>query len=254
MKIYTKVVIDLKTDQVIEQESYEYQGPIAQCISFGKQESKSEPTQLPTWSPEQQQVFQTLWPKIMEGLGKGGVPSYPGQMSVPRTPEEQNYFNLADPLVSSRMTEDLYQQGIRAPAMREWEQFTKPEIQESYAGPGYWGSARAEGVAQGAENLATNLAGQRAQLAYADEQQRRAVMEKAAPYSREIQQEKIMGDFQRWLSGETVGGKKMTAYSPFMQLAFQLLGLTPFTYGQKSESTGFNLGIMSGYSGGKIGG
>ena len=245
-------MIDLKTDQVIEQESYEYQGPIAQCISFGKQESKSEPVQKDVWNPEQLKVFQALWPQIQRGLGK--VPSYPGAMFVPRTPEEEAYFGLADPTVSARMTEDLYQQGIRAPAMREWEQFTKPEIQESYAGPGYWGSARAEGVAQGAENLATNLAGQRAQLAYADEQQRRAVMEKAAPYSREIQQEKIMGDFQRWLSGETVGGKKMTAYSPFMQLAFQLLGLTPFTYGQKSESTGFNLGIMSGYSGGKIGG
>ena len=31
MKIYTKLVIDMATDEVLEQESFEYQGPVAQC-------------------------------------------------------------------------------------------------------------------------------------------------------------------------------------------------------------------------------
>jgi len=35
MKIYTKLVIDMTTDQILEEESFEYSGPIAQCGSGG---------------------------------------------------------------------------------------------------------------------------------------------------------------------------------------------------------------------------
>ena len=35
MKIYTKLVIDMTTDEILEQESFEYNGPVAQCGSSG---------------------------------------------------------------------------------------------------------------------------------------------------------------------------------------------------------------------------
>ena len=35
MKIYTKLVIDMATDKILEEESFEYNGPIAQCGSSG---------------------------------------------------------------------------------------------------------------------------------------------------------------------------------------------------------------------------
>jgi hypothetical protein len=35
MKIYTKLVIDMTTDQILEEESFEYNGPVAQCGSSG---------------------------------------------------------------------------------------------------------------------------------------------------------------------------------------------------------------------------
>jgi len=35
MKIYTKLVIDMTTDQILEEESFEYSGPVAQCGSGG---------------------------------------------------------------------------------------------------------------------------------------------------------------------------------------------------------------------------
>lgn len=35
MKIYTKLVIDMATDKVLEEESFEYNGPVAQCGSSG---------------------------------------------------------------------------------------------------------------------------------------------------------------------------------------------------------------------------
>jgi hypothetical protein len=35
MKIYTKLVIDMTTDEILEEESFEYSGPVAQCGSSG---------------------------------------------------------------------------------------------------------------------------------------------------------------------------------------------------------------------------
>ena len=35
MKIYTKLVIDMTTDKILEEESFEYSGPVAQCGSSG---------------------------------------------------------------------------------------------------------------------------------------------------------------------------------------------------------------------------
>jgi hypothetical protein len=35
MKIYTKLVIDMTTDEILEEESFEYNGPVAQCGSSG---------------------------------------------------------------------------------------------------------------------------------------------------------------------------------------------------------------------------
>ena len=35
MKIYTKLVIDMATDKILEEESFEYNGPVAQCGSSG---------------------------------------------------------------------------------------------------------------------------------------------------------------------------------------------------------------------------
>jgi hypothetical protein len=35
MKIYTKLVIDMTTDEILEEESFEYSGPVAQCGGSG---------------------------------------------------------------------------------------------------------------------------------------------------------------------------------------------------------------------------
>jgi len=35
MKVYTKLVIDMTTDEILEEESFEYNGPVAQCGSSG---------------------------------------------------------------------------------------------------------------------------------------------------------------------------------------------------------------------------
>lgn len=252
-------------------------------VSFGSQKAKSRPVQLPAWNPEQQAVMTPLAQAIQRGM-TAQVPAYPGQLYVPRTPEEEAYFGqvpgMAEEIAQARSrlgqpayqitpetTEQFYQQGIRAPMMREWQEIVEPQIRESYAGPGYWGSARAEAQVKGAEELATTLGQSRAQLAYADEMARRAALEQAAgreaagtlpyavgeagmlseagEYAREIEQQKSLADLQRWLMGETVGGVTPAQYNPFLQLAFQLLALSPYEYGQKTTQSGWNFGIMS---------
>ena len=43
MKIYTKLVIDMTTDKILEEESFEYSGPVAHCGSSGGGGGSSQP-------------------------------------------------------------------------------------------------------------------------------------------------------------------------------------------------------------------
>lgn len=248
-------------------------------ISGGGSKSKSRPVRVSMYSPEQEAVFGALGSQIQPVQQ---IPSYPGAMSVPRTPEEEAYFgavpqiasdigtmrtNLGQPAfnINPATTEQYYQESIKAPMMKEWGEVVEPQIRESFVGPGYWGSARAEAQVKGAENLATTLGSKRAELYYIDELARRSAEEAAAgreatygttfagaqtetlgtagQYARQIEQEKVMGDLQRWLSGETVEGVTPAQYNPFLQLAFQFLGLDPYALGQKESSSSWSGGI-----------
>ena len=334
MKIYTKVVINMDSMEVVEEESFDYLGPIAQCgVNIGGGSQKSTPEKVDVWTPEQRALFNALMPSIAEGLGykvdKGqiydyenmpagvfslnlgggkytltptgtGVPRYPGDLFAPTTPEELEYFgregNFAEDLARLRVamgeqrdrlatpafnvtpetTEQYYQDVIRAPMMKDWREVVEPQIRESFAGPGYWGSARAQAQVEGAEDLTTTLGSERGKLYYADEQARREALEAAAAreagfapimaqldylgttegakfaeevaksraeYSRQIEQERIAGELQRWLMGEEVGGVTPTQYNPFLQLAFQALGLSPYVVGTKTTGSSYGYGL-----------
>ena len=265
-------------------------------LGFGKSKAKSRPARVGMWNPGQEEAFKTLWPKIQAGLA-GPVPIYPKSMYVPKTAEEQAYLEamprlageigeargrLGQPAfqITPETTEEYYQQAVKAPMMKEWQETVEPMIREAYAGPGYWGSARAGAQAKGAETLATTLGAKRAELSYADEQARRAALESAAgreathagpmaeteagmlgtagQYSRMIDQEKVMADFQRWLMGEEVEGVAPAMYNPFLQLAYQLLGLEPYALGTKASSNAWNANLSivgsKGQGGGQGGG
>lgn len=254
-------------------------------ISGGSSKSKSKPVQLSTMTPQQQAIMDFLGERI-QGEMKGPVPIYPNKLYTAKTPEEEAYFSSVyggqanrtaaiNKLLSGapaydinpETTEQFYQESIRKPMMYEWKNVAEPGIKEAYTGPGYWGSARAQAQTKGAEQLALTLGAKRAELAYQDELAKRAGLESAAArmpageaaaateaetmgtagqYARMIDQEKVLSDLQRWLMGETVGGVTPEQYNPFVQLAFQFLGLEPYTYGQKSESSSWNFGIASG--------
>ena len=307
MKIYNKIVFSMNNWDVIEEESFDYDGPLDLCISGGRQKSKeySHPVQVPLWNTEQENLWRnSLSPYLKKGM-QGPPTSYPRQMFVPRTSEEESYFNsdvgyspdfaaqlakdltsrkasMADSLndpafsINKEATDEFFRSSIKNPMLQEYREIVDPGIREAFAGPGYWGSARAQGQQQGAEHLATTLGSQYGQLQYADEQARRESLESAkareahfadtdvqsqvaamqeqlgqerwgkefaeeagknrAALSREIEQEKVMAGMQRWLMGEEVDGESAGQFNPYTQLVFQALGLAEFGYGQETTA------------------
>lgn len=252
----------------------------------------SKPKKISNWSRVQKQLFRTMAPSIQQGLSEGGT-NYPKSMYVKELPEEQAYFanaanwtqqlaeyrtRIGQPAfeINPETTEQFYQQGIRDPTLREWNQTTLPALKEQYAGPGYWGSARANAISTSLEDVQANLAAQRAGLIYSDEQARRDSLEaamardaqygapaieleanitgSAAQYARAIAQEEVMADMQRWLMGGEVDGETAAEYNPFISLALSALGLSPFSVATATEGTssyGVASGILSSSGGGK---
>lgn len=238
-------------------------------FSPGESKQTSSPTKLDIYTPEQQELLRSLVAQAQAGMG-GPSPSSPA-MSVGITPEEQAYMdwargealgNLASGKpaydINPGTTQQYFQKSIRPGLEREFRETTLPGVKDAYAGPGYWGSARADAVSDAFTKHGENLGATEAGLIYQDEEARRAALEaakgrvlpageaigSAGVLSRQIEQEKVMEDLQKFLMGEEVDGKYNPAYNPSIQLAMQLLGFSPWVYGQESEgeSTGAGLG------------
>lgn len=157
MKVYTKIVIDMETLETIEEDSYEYEGPVAQCGGGGKGGggSKVEYEQ----SPEQRQMYQQILPIVQRlsnsaqtGQSLYNIPSAPQYPTLPSAsgvyssvPQSQ-IANYNIPSASSMMpTGDWYSNlspevmaGINAP----WDDAQK-QLQETMGAAGTSGSASA---------------------------------------------------------------------------------------------------------------
>lgn len=271
MKVYTKVVFDMKTCEVIAEESYEYDGPVAQCASFGKTESSSKPTRVPRWSREQRRVSKMLGGILEENLTT--PPVYPGRMYVPATEEEEAYFRrvpeLATELAQARArlgqpaympdraaAEEFFEYAVRAPALKELQEVILPSTVEKFAKNRYWSTARTKAEQDLWEDYAAKMAAKRAEVMYQFEQDRQRALSEAAQreaqyfqpmteaeiralgeagaYRRGIEETVEAADLQKWL---------MEHYNPFIGYALQYLGLSPFDIGQKTSSSGFSFGL-----------
>lgn len=255
-------------------------------IGLGVQGQKSHPELINTWDTQQNALWNALSGQLNRGLTTEVNP-YPGQMYAPQNQQETNYFNYINDNTAARQaainrigevpyeinpeqTQELIDSRRRS-AMHNWEQYTAPDIGEAFAGPGYWGTARANALTQGAMTRDVNLQQREEELRYgeilADRQSREAaamreaqfgpnaaaqeanIMGTAGQYARGIENERIMADLQRWLGGETVNGESAQQYNPYMQLVFQALGLTPNALGQSSLAYGANMSVMGGGGG-----
>lgn len=214
--------------------------------------------------------------KLIKGMG-GAPPSYPGKLFVPKTGEEEAYMNYVggleqDPTfkkllsgtvpydVSDEYVENYFEESIRPEVMREWEEIALPQLRESYAGPGYWGSARARAETKSAADIAQKLAGTKAGLLWENEQARRQATESAfgraatliptyanelqevGQLARGIEEDKVLSGLQRWLMGEEVGGASNYAYHPGWNLALSLLGIQDMTPTTKASGGGGSAG------------
>ena len=254
---------------------------------FGGGESTTTPTKVSQWTPQQEALMRSLTGKVRVGVN-APVPVYQGDMYTPRTPEEQSYFDFmggqsyegsayqnamgnilagkpaydVDPAVA----EQFYQQSIRAPALKEFRETTMPLLTEQFSGPSFWSSNRADQTRKAVENLGDTLSARHGELMYGEELARRTALDNAmnrvtgagesyskqmgtaGGYARQIENERIASELQRYLSGEEVGGVANPAYNPQYRLALALLGLTPYAIGATTTSSGPGLGfgILSG--------
>ncbi|MCJ7482683.1 MAG: hypothetical protein MUO31_06930 [Thermodesulfovibrionales bacterium] len=66
--------------------------------------------------------------------------------------------------ITPGQADEYFTKTVAQPAGAQWEKFTKPGIQEEFAGPGYWGGARANAVTQAGTELSNWLGTERANL------------------------------------------------------------------------------------------
>jgi len=83
-------------------------------------------------------------------------------------------------LITPEQTEAYYQSVFEEPATRAFRKEIIPAIQESYAGPGYWSSARGKEQTEAAEDLWKYLGTQKGQLNWDVMEANRAAQEAAA--------------------------------------------------------------------------
>lgn len=244
-------------------------GGVTDSFSAPQEKSTTQVQKVNWWNPEQEALFKSLYPTISTGVA-GPAPSSPN-MYVPRTAEEEAYFNLARSKAVENMAtgtvpyevgpeyaEQYFEQGLRPVYEHEWENTVLPGIQEQYAGSTFASTGRDEAVRKATQEFGLGMAKEKAGLIYGEEQAKRAAIDaaygrvsagqgltkEAAAYSRQIESEKVMNDIQKFLMGEEVNGEYNPAFNPMVALAFNLLGLQEYGYTgvTKSESTGGGLG------------
>ena len=72
-------------------------------------------------------------------------------------------------------TSNFFREAIEKPAIDNFNRFVNPAIQEGFAGPGFFGSARGNALREGATDVSNQLGQQRAQLAFDTEQANRQI-------------------------------------------------------------------------------
>lgn len=245
---------------------------------FGGGESETKTKPINMFTPEQRKMFDEMIQQAYQGI-QGPAPSYPGELSIHQTPEQQAYFDWArsdavkkvsqgQPLyeVGPEFAQQYFEEAIRPMYEHEWETTIQPGIRESYAGPTYHGSARAEAERKAATEMGLQMAAQKGGLTYGEELARRQAIESAmgmmpqmsqamagpAQMSREMEEDRTMADLSRWLSGEEVQGVYNPMYNPALMMAYNLLGVSPWQLGQqgKSQGPGLGYGVITGLAGG----
>jgi len=94
------------------------------------------------------------------------------------------------------------------------------------------------------------------QLAEAQQARQGQELGTAGALSRQISNEQVASQLQRWLMGEPVGGSINRLANPSIQFAMSLLGLSPFGYAgtTNTQGPGLGYGFLSGQGGSALAG
>lgn len=240
---------------------------------FGMGTSSQKAQAVDTTNAQQKQLWKMV-EQLMQPALQGATP-YTGQMYVPQTGQEalyQDYINnnagrqaalnqvLSGTVpydISDNRADEMFEQ-MRAGALRDWEEVARPTISEGFAGPGYWGTARANAEMKGAQDLTQNLAETRAQLMYTNEMDARnrmdaalgrqamygmdsvakeaALMLSSAQVERDTLEKKVLSEFQEFARLEP-------SSNPYLAIIAGFLGLSPFGIGQSGTSSEFGFSV-----------
>jgi len=185
--------------------------------------------QVPRWNPEQQKLFSQMYGLTSPQIGKGMEP----------TPEESQYGDflknyepwyrgVVGEAYNPQAVKDYYRDAVNP----EFEQNYIPKIRSEFAGPGYWGEARARAIG----DAWSGLGRQEAADVYGVEKAKSAAI--ADLTNRLPVAKQTLASWSRLFTPEG---------SPYLQLAITLLGLQPFdTIGGMMQPTPGLFGSLAG--------
>jgi hypothetical protein len=120
--------------------------------------------------PGQTVAGMTPWQESLLQTGMGYGDMFGAQRQIPLSGETGTALQgllegrTGATNITPQMTQDYFKRVFEDPSRKAWAEDIRPAISESYAGPGYWSSARAGAQAEGAQDLSDWLGTQKGQL------------------------------------------------------------------------------------------
>lgn len=130
-----------------------------------------------------------MTPQQQEALNVGGWANYLNPNALATSPQYGQTGQALTGLLSGqagaepytrKAIDTLFESAYAQPARKQWEEFTKPELQEAYSGPGYWSTARMKEQGKAAQDLGDTLTSQYGQLSWETDQANKAIEEAKA--------------------------------------------------------------------------
>jgi hypothetical protein len=127
---------------------------------FGSKKGAESNTSSTTtrMNKKQSGIFSDLLDTYGKTVGQKNV--YQGERVAPLSIAQQGAFDFANNggfITSPEKTREYYQNSIFQPTLKNFNEVLAPAIREEYAGPGYWGNARAGAVGKAATDQMDKL-------------------------------------------------------------------------------------------------
>lgn len=210
--------------------------------SFGTSKSKNE-SQSKSFIQPQEDVLTQFLESQRSRIGQG-QPIFGGDR-VAGFSDLQNRALAAAPQTFFRTPEqeaDIFAGSIEKPALRRFQQETVPLIREEFAGPGFFGSARAQETVRAGEDLGSRLETARSDLRRETGDINRAGVRSLFDFgaAQQAQQQRVINDqVQRFVEETRLTNPEDVA------ILTALLGLNFSTSSGEGSGSGFNFGVLA---------